>query len=181
MDHVQHFELPYKSRDRMKKFYFDAFDWQLFDLPGSSYTLANSVATHANGMPQRPGAINGGLLPRSDMVQGPSLLIHVGNVRASADRIRRLGGTILTEPTHMGPVVFVRFRDPEGNVLGIFEDAPEQGGAQAASKPKAGAAKQPAAARPKRKKAAATKPKPSKAASPKRKSAKTSASSRKKR
>lgn len=126
MDPVQHFELPYKSRDRAKKFYFDAFGWQLFDLPGSPYSLASSVDTHANGMPKRAGAINGGLVPRSDMVPGPTLMVKVGNVRAHMERIREHGGQILTDPVHMGPVVFVRFKDTEGNILAAFEDAQEE-------------------------------------------------------
>jgi predicted enzyme related to lactoylglutathione lyase len=124
MDPVQHFELPYKSRERAKKFYFDAFNWQLFDLPGSGYTLASSVATEANGMPKRPGAINGGLLPRSDLVRGPTFMVKVGDLRAHLERIRDAGGRVLTEPEPMGPVVFSRIQDTEGNVIAVFEDAP---------------------------------------------------------
>lgn len=124
MDPVQHFELPYRSRERAKKFYFDAFNWQLFDLP-SGYTLASSVATEANGMPKRPGAINGGLTPRSDLVQGPTFMIKVGDLRSHLERIRDAGGQVLTEPEHMGPVVFSRIKDTEGNVIAVFEDAPE--------------------------------------------------------
>jgi predicted enzyme related to lactoylglutathione lyase len=136
MDPVQHFEIPYKSRDRAKKFYFDAFGWQVFDLPGSPYSLANSVDTHANGMPKRAGAINGGLVPRSDLVQGPTFMVKVGNVAAHLERIREHGGDVLTEPVHMGPVIFSRIRDTEGNVIAIMQDAPEsKGGPQ-----KAGAA-----------------------------------------
>jgi predicted enzyme related to lactoylglutathione lyase len=123
MDPVQHFEIPYKSRDRAKKFYFDAFGWQVFDLPGSPYSLANSVDTHANGMPKKAGAINGGLIPRSDLVQGPTFMVKVGNLSAHLERIREHGGQVLTDPTHMGPVVFSRIRDTEGNVIAVFEDA----------------------------------------------------------
>ncbi len=123
MDPVQHFELPYKSRERAKKFYFDAFGWQVFDLPGSPYSLANSVDTHANGMPKKAGAINGGLVPRSDLVQGPTFMVKVGNLAAHLERIREHGGQVLTDPTHMGPVVFSRIRDTEGNVIAVFEDA----------------------------------------------------------
>src|SRR5690242_7627805 len=95
MDPVQHFELPYKSRDRAKKFYFDAFGWQLFDLPGG-YTLASSVETHANGMPKRAGAINGGLTPRSELVQGPTFMIKVGSLKPHLERIREHGGEVLS-------------------------------------------------------------------------------------
>jgi uncharacterized protein len=126
MDPVQHFELPYRSRDRAKKFYFDAFGWQLFDLPGTGYTLASSVDTRPNGMPKRAGAINGGLVPRDDIVQGPTFMVKVGNVAAHLERIREHGGEVLTEPVHMGPVIFSRIRDTEGNVLAIMQDAKEE-------------------------------------------------------
>ncbi len=124
MDPVQHFELPYRSRERAKKFYFEAFNWQLFDLSGSGYTLASSVATEKNGMPKRPGAINGGLTPRSELVQGPTFMIKVGDLRAHLERIRDAGGQVLTEPEAMGPVVYARIKDTEGNVIAVFEDAP---------------------------------------------------------
>jgi len=126
MDPVQHFELPYKSRERAKKFYFDAFGWQLVDLPGSGYTLASSVPTERNGMPKRPGAINGGLLPRDEHIQGPSFMVKVGSLDPHLARIREHGGEILTEPVHMGPVRYARIRDTEGNVISVFEDAPKQ-------------------------------------------------------
>lgn len=156
MDPVQHFELPYKSRDRAKKFYFDAFGWQIFDLPGSEYSLANSVDTHANGMPKKAGAINGGLVPRDAIVTGPTFMIKVGNVAAHLERIREHGGEVLTEPVHMGPVVFSRIRDTEGNVLAIMQDAPEVKG----TPQQAGAAAKKAA------KAAGKKAKPARKAKP---------------
>jgi predicted enzyme related to lactoylglutathione lyase len=123
MDPVQHFEIPYKSRDRAKKFYFDAFGWQIFDVPGSQYSLANSVDTHANGMPKRAGAINGGLVPRSELVPVPTVLVKVGSLAPHLERIREHGGEVLSEPMHVGPVVLARIRDTEGNVIGVFEDA----------------------------------------------------------
>lgn len=152
MDPVQHFELPYRSRDRAKKFYFDAFGWQLFDLPGSGYTLASSVDTRPNGMPKRAGAINGGLVPRDDIVQGPTFMVKVGNVAAHLERIREHGGEILTEPIHMGPVIFSRIRDTEGNVLAIMQDAKEENrGAPRSVAKKAKAASRKAKAKPARK------------------------------
>lgn len=159
MDPVQHFEIPYKSRDRAKKFYFDAFGWQVFDLPGSPYSLLTSVETHANGMPKRAGAINGGLVPRDDVVQAPTLLVKVGSVEAHLQRIRAHGGQVLTEPVHMGPVIFSRVRDTEGNVIAVFEDAPEPTLAQnkASNHAKAGKAA-PAAKKAARKAAKKSKP-----------------------
>lgn len=125
MDAVQHFEIPYKVRERAKKFYFDAFHWQLFDLPGSGYTLANTVDTEPTGMPKRAGAINGGLTPRTAELTAPTLFIRVTDLKAHLERVRHAGGTVLGEPVARGPVWYARFKDTEGNVLGAIQPRPE--------------------------------------------------------
>ena len=124
MDPVQHFEIPYKVRERAKKFYFQAFGWQLFDTPGTGYTFATTVEMDKSGMPKRAGAINGGLTPRGKELQGPTLFMKVGDLPTHLERIRHAGGTVLTEPVAVGPVILSRFRDPEGNVLTCFQDNP---------------------------------------------------------
>lgn len=136
MDPVQHFDIPYRNRERAKKFYFQAFGWQIVDLPGSSYSLASSVQTEPNGMPKRPGAINGGLAPRDKLLTAPSLFVRVGDLKTHLERIRHAGGTVLMEPVAQGPVLLARFRDPEGNVLTAFQQNPaalqaEKAGAKA--------------------------------------------------
>jgi hypothetical protein len=65
-------------------------------------------------------------VPRSDLVQGPTFMVKVGNLAAHLERIREHGGQVLTDPTHMGPVVFSRIRDTEGNVIAVFEDAKQE-------------------------------------------------------
>ncbi len=133
MDAVQHFEIPYKSHARAKKFFFDSFGWQLADVPGTGYTFAATVEVEKNGMPKRPGAINGGLTPRGPLSQAPTVLIRVGDIRSHVEKVRRAGGVILEEPFAMGPVIYARFRDPEGNILGLIE--PVEGGGDATKAP----------------------------------------------
>jgi uncharacterized protein len=150
MNPVQHFEIPYKVQPRAKKFYFEAFGWQLFDVPGTGYSFATTVPIHKNGMPTKAGAINGGLTPRSKDLQAPTLLIHVGDVHAHLARIEDAGGSIVVPPTPMGPVTYARVRDTEGNVIGIIEDRAE-GQERPAARGKAKAAKKaakPAKAKP---------------------------------
>lgn len=139
MNHVQHFEIPYKSQQRAKKFYFDAFGWQLFDVPGTGYSFATTVPIERNGMPKRPGAINGGLMPRSKEVAAPTLLVHVGDLEAHLARIEDAGGTVLVPPHAVGPVWRAYVRDTEGNVIGAIQDRPE--GQEGAGPVKAKAAK----------------------------------------
>jgi predicted enzyme related to lactoylglutathione lyase len=156
MDPVQHFELPYRSRERAKRFYFDAFNWQLFDVPGGGYVFATTVPTEANGMPKKAGAINGGLTPRSAQVPGPTILVKVADLKAHLERIRAAGGAVLAEPEAMGPVVLARVRDTEGNVIGVFEDAPKdaRAGQEAKGTPRKAAAAKKAGGRKPAKKAA---------------------------
>ena len=146
MDPVQHFDIPYKNRERAKKFYFQAFGWQVIDLPGSPYSLVSSVETEPNGMPKRPGAINGGLAPRDKMLTAPSLFVRVSDLKAHLERVRHAGGTVLMEPVAQGPVVLARFRDTEGNVMTAFQQNPaaiaaEKAGAKAFGKGKKAARK----------------------------------------
>ncbi len=188
MDAVQHFELPYKNRDRAKKFYFQAFGWQIFDTPGSPYSFVCTVDVEKNGMPKRPGAINGGLTPRGKEVTGPTVLIKVTDLKSHLTRIEHAGGTVVTPPTAMGPVWYARFRDPEGNLMGAIQNRPEgmeesqpakakkqAPGKSAASKAKAkpakgkakkAKAKAPAASKAAWSKPAAAKPKAKKATKP---------------
>lgn len=125
MNHVQHFEIPYKVQPRAKKFYFDAFGWQIFDVPGTGYSFATTVPIEKNGMPKRPGAINGGLAPRSKTMTGPTVLVKVTDVNAHLARIQDAGGSILVPPHAVGPVTRAYIKDTEGNILGIIEDRPE--------------------------------------------------------
>lgn len=125
MDHVQHFEIPYKVRDRAKKFYFQAFGWQIFDVPGSPYAFVTTVPIEKNGMPKRAGAINGGLTPRTKQLTAPTILVKVNDLKSHLTRIEHAGGSVVVPPTAMGPVWYARFRDPEGNVLGAIENRPE--------------------------------------------------------
>ena len=176
MDAVQHFEIPYKNRERAKKFYFQAFGWQIFDTPGSPYSFAATVEVEKSGMPKRPGAINGGLTPRNKELTGPTLLVKVTDLKAHLTRIEHAGGTIVAPPTPMGPVWYARFRDPEGNLMGAIQNRPEgmepatvaaaarKGNSSRrakAAKPKAGKAAQPA--KPARKGKAKPAAKPAKA------------------
>lgn len=162
MDAVQHFELPYKNRDRAKKFYFQAFGWQIFDTPGSPYSFVCTVDIEKNGMPKRPGAINGGLTPRGKEVSSPTVLIKVTDLKSHLTRIEHAGGTVVTQPTAMGPVWYARFRDPEGNLMGAIQNRPE--GMEVAEKTlKAGGRKPKAASKAKAKPKAAKPAKKAKA------------------
>ena len=88
MNSVVHFEMPYDHRERMAKFYRDAFGWQtrMLGEEMGSYVLATTTESDESG-PKRRGAINGGFYARKPdwPVQHPSLVIAVDDIQAAID------------------------------------------------------------------------------------------------
>src|SRR5262245_21730975 len=86
MDSVVHFEMPYDDRERMAKFYRDAFGWQtrMLGEEMGNYVIATTTETDESG-PKRPGAINGGFFARKPEwpAQHPSPVIAVDNNEAT--------------------------------------------------------------------------------------------------
>jgi uncharacterized protein len=123
---VVHFEIPFDDGDRARTFYRDAFGWNVNELPELSYTMVSSGPTSDQGMPNEPGFINGGMLKR-DMspAAGPVITIDVDSIDSALKQIERLGGSTVVskEPVaDMGYTAY--FKDPEGNLVGLWESAP---------------------------------------------------------
>lgn len=127
MDKVVHFEIPVDDLTRAKKFYQDAFGWQLDDQPGMEYVLAKTVETDEKMMPKEPGGINGGMMKRGDLVKGPSLAIGVENIDEAMQNVKKAGGIVM-EKMPVGDMGFMAyFKDPEGNVLSLWQTLPKKG------------------------------------------------------
>jgi uncharacterized protein len=77
--------------------------------------------------PKKPGAINGGIMKRSDHLQSVHGAIIAANVASIDEKVRQVekaGGTLLKAKTAiMGMGFYAYVKDPEGNVLGLWEDA----------------------------------------------------------
>ena len=124
MDKVVHFEIPADDMERAKKFYTDSFGWQLQDMPEMNYVIARTAETDEKFMIKEPGAINGGMLKRNDIVRTPSFSIDVKNLDEAVERIRVSGGTIIKEKTAVGVMGFIAyFKDTEGNILSLWQNA----------------------------------------------------------
>ena len=122
MDKVVHFEIPADDLARAKKFYTDTFGWQTEDYPQMDYVIARTVETDEKHMPKESGAINGGMMKRSDMVTAPSFAINVANVDEAVQKIKQAGGTIVKEKMPVGTMGFMAyFQDSEGNVLSLWQ------------------------------------------------------------
>jgi predicted enzyme related to lactoylglutathione lyase len=128
MNPVVHFEMPYDDAERVARFYEAAFGWQTQALGEGmgSYVLATTTETCESG-PTKPGAINGGFFPKKPdwPAQHPSVVIAVGDVAESIEKVRRAGGTVLGEPMAIpGVGKYVSFTDPEGNRVSMLQPIP---------------------------------------------------------
>jgi predicted enzyme related to lactoylglutathione lyase len=121
---VVHFEIPYDDGDRARGFYREAFGWELQSMPGMGYTMVSTGPNGDNGAAE-PGFINGGMLSRADSPSaGPVVVIDVDDIDTALARIGELGGEVLVPRQPVGDMGFSAYvRDPEGNVVGLWETA----------------------------------------------------------
>ncbi|MBF5059699.1 VOC family protein [Candidatus Neptunochlamydia vexilliferae] len=121
MNQVVHFEIPADDTERAKKFY-DIFGW---DIEGKEdYIALRTTPIDKNFMPKNPGAINGGMIKRTDDVKAPVIAIHVESVDTYIEKVVAAGGQLIMpkiEIPNMGYYAYVS--DTEGNVLGLWEAA----------------------------------------------------------
>jgi uncharacterized protein len=128
MRKVVHFEIPADDLDRAKAFYSSVFGWALQTVPmaGGEYTAV--VTTPVDGqtqLPTEPGAINGGMMQRDERTPSPVITVDVEAIDDALKEIEAGGGTTITPRTAIpGMGAFAYFKDPEGNVLGLWETTP---------------------------------------------------------
>jgi predicted enzyme related to lactoylglutathione lyase len=121
---VVHFEIPFDDGDRARRFYGEAFGWQLQSIPTMGYTLVTTGPSSDRG-PTEPGFVNGGMMARSASPSpAPVLVVDVDSIDKALARIGELGGTTILEKQVVGEMGFSAYvRDPEGNVIGLWETA----------------------------------------------------------
>ena len=124
MSGVVHFEIPADNEDRARKFYESVFGWTFQVLPEMEYSLAFTTPAGQGGMPAGQGAINGGIFRRGDMLPAPVVTIDVEDIDAALAQIQRLGGeTVRGRMEVPGSGWNAYFRDSEGNVMGLWQNA----------------------------------------------------------
>ena len=122
MDKVVHFEIPYDDLERAKNFYKEAFSWNINTIPEMNYNIVHTVEVDEKFMPKEVGAINGGIMKKTDKITSPVITIDVASIDDSLLKIEELGGMVIKEKTQVGDMGFVAyFKDTEGNILGLWE------------------------------------------------------------
>lgn len=118
MARIVHFELPYDDGKRAREFYETVFNWQIQgwgEMP--AYQLAT---TGTDGM-----GIDGALYQRQDPDLGILVYVSVPDLLDALARAERAGATVVQPKTQVGGVGWSAvLRDPEGNLLGLFESEP---------------------------------------------------------
>lgn len=123
---VVHFEMPAKDKARVRKFYTDAFGWQMTQLGPEmgNYILAGTTETDENHMVKTPGTINGGFFEHKneDGFDAPHVVIQVEDLDESIEAVKNAGGIITSEKMPIpGIGTYVSFKDSEENNVGMLQ------------------------------------------------------------
>ena len=116
LSRVMHFEIPIDDSDRASQFYADVFGWTISKWGPVDYW---TMTTGASGGPGAEGA----LTPRSEAPDGVLIYVGVSDVSEALAKVRAAGGEPLTDKRSIPGVGWMaRFRDTEGNVVGLFQE-----------------------------------------------------------
>jgi uncharacterized protein len=116
MNKVVHFEIPADDIARAKIFYGETFGWELEDVPDIAYTVAKTAPIN------EPGAINGGIVKRTDISKRPVLYVSVSDVDEALRKVEENGGEIAFPKKDVpGMGAYAQIADSEGNIIGLWE------------------------------------------------------------
>lgn len=110
---VCHVEWSARDLEKAKEFYSGLFGWK-FTPWGDDYLLFNT--------PEGP---NGGIMRVDEVTPGksPYIYIQVDEIEPYLQKAQELGGGIDTPKKEIPKVGwFAHILDPDGNIVGIFED-----------------------------------------------------------
>ena len=116
---IVHVELAAKDRKELGKFYKNVFGWELMDMDEMNYTTFKAG-----------DCIGGGLNPVTNENPAGTVTVYIDtdDVTASLKDVERAGGTILVKETEIPNTgKFGLFRDPQGNMVGLYKAYPMMG------------------------------------------------------
>jgi predicted enzyme related to lactoylglutathione lyase len=120
---IVHFEIPFDDESRARAFYSDLFGWDLQSFEGMDYTIVSTGPTGDQG-PTESGFINGGMAQRTKDFAAPTVVVDVADIEATLAAVEAKGGTVVSGKSPVGEMGWAAyFRDPEGNVLGLWQTA----------------------------------------------------------
>lgn len=115
---VCYIEIPAADVARSAEFYRAVFGWKIRTRGDGATAFDDGVEVSGAFVRGRPPAREAGLL----------VYVMVADAEVTLEKITAHGGEIV-EPVHPGsPEVVARFRDPAGNVMGIYQEKALAGG-----------------------------------------------------
>jgi hypothetical protein len=119
---VVHFEMPFDDGARASSFYGELFGWKLQEF-GPEYTIVTTGPSSDEG-PTEPGYINGGMGPRKPPLDRPLVVVDVDDIDETLAAVEERGGAVVSGREAVADMGFAAyFKDPEGNVVGLWESA----------------------------------------------------------
>lgn len=114
---ICYLEIPATDIEQSAKFYEAAFGWRL-------RTRGDGATAFDDGVGEVSGAWVSGRSPSGD----PGLLVYiwVDSVEDAVDSVVAAGGEIVQPIGGDAPEITARFKDPAGNVLGLYQE-PDSG------------------------------------------------------
>ncbi len=109
---VTHFEVLGSDAGALQRFYGEAFGWQMQDVMGGSYYMANPGQGPNGGVGAAPEGGGGHV----------TFYVEVDDPAAALAKISELGGSTVQPPMEIpdGPTIAL-FADPEGHVVGLVK------------------------------------------------------------
>jgi predicted enzyme related to lactoylglutathione lyase len=125
---ICHFEIPADEPKRAAEFYRGLFGWDVnaWDSADNTHEIHTvlTVPSDEHGKPIRPG-VNGMIMKRQHPQQPFVNYINVESVDEFGTRLESLGGQVIMPKTPVpGMGWFLYFKDPEGNILALWEHDP---------------------------------------------------------
>jgi len=131
---VVHFEIPADDENRAREFYRSIFGWEFQVLPEMDYSLAMTTPLDEHGRPAVSGSINGGLFKRGGGLTAPVVTVDVDDIDAALEKISAQGGSVHREKMEVpGSGWNAYFKDSEGNIVGLWQNAAPEGGTGSAA------------------------------------------------
>jgi uncharacterized protein len=109
---VVHVEILGSDAPRLQRFYAELFGWKI--------TLNPAGYGYIPAAPTLPVTLTGGIGPSPQRQPLVIFYVKVSDPASTLERVEALGGRVVMPPVEVpGGIVFARFADPEGNVIGI--------------------------------------------------------------
>lgn len=109
---VVHVEILGSDAPRLQRFYAELFGWK---------TTLNPVGYgYVPVAPAPPATLTGGVGPSPQRQPLVIFYVKVADPASTLKQAEALGGRVVMPPVEVpGDIVFARFADPEGNIVGI--------------------------------------------------------------